>query len=256
MITLRQYEAGEIILHENDTGETAYVIERGRVEVSKELDGQKVHLAYMGAGEIFGEMSVIDDMPRSATVTAVEKTAAHEIQRELLFRGLQTDPEVAVNILKALFERLREANATILHLQKVGSQPLSPLPSAKAHVIVCLEGLTPKAALGLPTNPLQIEKFPFRIGRLSPDPLVHNDLMIPDSVPLQISRHHVEFIKHEGRIGVLDRGSTLGSLVDSRQIGGSEGDPGPLFFSGSEGTLVLGNRDSPFRYKVAIRTEE
>ena len=210
----------------------------------------------MGADEIFGEMSVIDDMPRSATVTAVEKTAAHEIQREIFFQKLQTDPEVAVNILKALFERLREANATILHLQKVGSQPLSPLPSAKAHVIVCLEGLTPKAALGLPTNPLQIEKFPFRIGRLSPDPLVHNDLMIPESVPLQISRHHVEFIKHEGRIGVLDRGSTLGSLVDGRQVGGSEGDPGPLFFSGSEGTLVLGNRDSAFTYKVVIRTEE
>jgi len=256
MITLCQYEAGEIILHENDTGETAYVIERGRVEVSKELDGKKVHLAYMGAGEIFGEMSVIDDMPRSATVTAVEKTTAREIQRELFFRNLQTDPEVVVNLLKVLFERLREANATILHLQKMGSQLPSPPPSAKAHVIVCLEGLTPKAAQGLPTNPLQIEKFPFRIGRLSPDPLVHNDLMIPDSVPLQISRHHVEFIKHEGRIGVLDRGSTLGSLVDGRQIGGSEGDPGPLFFSDSEGTLVLGNRHSPFMYKVVIRTEE
>ncbi len=146
MSTLRQYEAGEIILRENDTGETAYVIERGRVEVTKKLAGQKVHLAYMGAGEIFGEMSVIDDMPRSATFTAVEKTAASEIQRELFFETLQTDPEIVVNLLKVFFERLREANATILHLQKVGSQPLSPPPSAKAHVIVCLEGLTPKAA--------------------------------------------------------------------------------------------------------------
>ena len=58
MITLSRYEAGEVIVQENDFGETAYVIEQGQVEVSKELDGQNVHLAYLGAGETFGEMRV------------------------------------------------------------------------------------------------------------------------------------------------------------------------------------------------------
>ena len=51
VITLSRYEAGEVIVQENDFGETAYLIEQGQVEVSKELDGEKVHLAYIGAGE-------------------------------------------------------------------------------------------------------------------------------------------------------------------------------------------------------------
>ena len=74
MITMQQYAAGEIIFSENDVGESAYIIERGRVEVLKMLDGKNVHLAYLGAGEPFGEMGMIDEKPRSATVVAVEET--------------------------------------------------------------------------------------------------------------------------------------------------------------------------------------
>src|SRR4029434_16810 len=80
VMTLRQYEAGEVIVQENDLGETAYLIEQGQVEVSKELDGQHVHLAYLGAGAIFGEMSMIDEKPRSATVTAVTATVVSELR--------------------------------------------------------------------------------------------------------------------------------------------------------------------------------
>ena len=74
MINLRKYEAGEVVIKENDTGDTAYVIERGRVEITKEREGQKIHVAYLNAGETIGEMSMIDDKPRSATVTATEET--------------------------------------------------------------------------------------------------------------------------------------------------------------------------------------
>ena len=122
MITLSRYEAGEVIVQENDFGETAYVIEQGQVEVSKELDGQKVHLAYLGAGETFGEMSMIDEKPRSATVTAVTETVVSEIRRDDFFNSFQTDPKVALALLKVLFERLREAHAMILQLQKADPQ--------------------------------------------------------------------------------------------------------------------------------------
>ena len=79
--------------------------------------------------------------------------------------------------------------------------------------------------------------------------------MLPDSVPLQISRHHLAFIAHEGRVGVVDRGSTLGSWVDGQQLGGPSGLSGPVFFTGPEGLLVLGSRDSPFRYRVSLRAK-
>ena len=258
MITLSRYKAGEVIIRENDFGETAYIIGEGQVEVGKELDGRNVHLAYLGAGETFGEMSMIDEKPRSATVTAVTETVVSEIRRDDFFNSFQTDPKVALALLKVLFERLREADAMILHLQKanpqqemVSKEPLAVIP-LRAKLSITLEGVTPRAAAALPVTPFQITQFPFRVGRQSPDPLVYNDLMLPDSVPLQISRHHLAFIAQEGRVGVVDRGSSLGSWVDGQQIGGPSRLSGPVFFTGSEGTLVLGNRDSSFRYRVSF----
>jgi CRP-like cAMP-binding protein len=277
VITIRRYEIGEVIVREHDSGDTAYIIEQGQVEVSKDLDGQQVHLANLRAGDVFGEMSMIDEKPRSATVTAVTETVVREIQRDAFFHNLQTDPDVALTLLKVLFERLRETHTLILQLQKAAPPP-TVVPTAPLTVVlpqeqvtvmpptvtvvlpqeqvtVTLEGVTPRAAATLPVTPFPITHFPFRIGRQSPDPLAYNDLMLPDAVPLQISRHHVAFIAHEGRIGVVDRGSTLGSWVDDHRFGGPSGFPGPVFFTGSEGLLVLGSGDSPFRYRVRLRSQ-
>jgi CRP-like cAMP-binding protein len=258
MMTMHQYDAGEVIFAENDVGETVYIIERGRVEVLKLLDGKNVHLAYLGAGEPFGEMGMIDEKPRSATVVAVEETVVRELHRDNFLQNLHTHPEVAISLLKVLFERLREADATILrlykaHLALAPTQPIlvraAPAPS---QTVVCLEGLTQQASNVLPETPFRITTFPFRIGRQSHDPLVYNDLSIPDSVPLQISRHHLTFVKQDGQIGVSDRGSHLGSLVNGTQLGGVDGHAGPLFLTDSENTLVLGNAFSRFKFKVTI----
>jgi CRP/FNR family transcriptional regulator, cyclic AMP receptor protein len=258
VITLRRYEAGEVIVRENDFGETAYVIGQGQVEVTKELDGQRVHLAYLGVGETFGEMGMIDEKPRSATVTAVTATVVNEIQREEFFNSLQTDPKVALTLLKILFERLREADAKILQLQKtdpqhlpVSNEPLVVIPP-KGQLTVTLEGLTPRAAAALPATPFEITQFPFRIGRRSPDPLAYNDLMISDMNPLQISRHHIAIVASAARIGVVDRGSKLGSWVDGQELGGKTGNAGPVFFARTEATLVLGSPDSPYKFRVRV----
>src|ERR1041384_4809654 len=172
MVTLSRYAAGTVIVQENDAGDTAYVIEQGQVEVSKALDGHKVHLAYLGAGETFGEMSMIDEKPRSATVTAVTETLVCEIRRDDFINSFQTDPKVALQLLKVLFERLREADARILELQKADPQhALVPevLPAGPAWEppSVTLEGTTARAAAALPVTPFQITQFPFRIGRQS-----------------------------------------------------------------------------------------
>jgi Cyclic nucleotide-binding domain/FHA domain len=240
----------------------AYLIEEGQVEVSKKLDGQTVHLASLRARYILGEMSMIDEKPRSATVTAVTTTVVSELRPDHFFNSFQTEPKVALALLRVLCERLREAHTMILRLQRaeppqhalVPTVPVAGVPPGSQPSLT-LEGITPRAAAALPVTPFEITQFPFRIGRQSPDPLVYNDLMLPDSVPLQISRHHLALIAHEGRVGVVDRGSTLGSWVDGQQLGGPSRLSGPVFFAGAEAILVLGNRDSPFRYRVSLRTE-
>jgi CRP-like cAMP-binding protein len=262
VITLRRYNAGEVIVQENDLGETAYLIGQGRVEVTKELDGRNVHLAYLDVGEIFGEMSMIDEKPRSATVTAVTETVVSELHRDDFFDSFQTQPEVALKLLKILFERLREAGAMILQLQKAGTQhgvvmkePLAVVPPP-GQITITLEGATPQAAAALPVTPFRITQLPFRIGRRSTDQLAYNDLVLPDFEPMQISRHHLAFVIHQGQVGVVDRGSTLGSWVDGQRLGGPSGNSGPVFFTKSEGLLVLGTVDSPFRYRVNLRSQK
>jgi hypothetical protein len=262
MITLRKFQAGEVIFRENDESGSAYIIEKGLVEVTRQVEGQDIHLARLGEKEIFGEMSLIEERPRCATVKAIEETVVQEIPRSEFSKSLQSDPDTALSLLKVLFERLREANSTIIQLQK--DMPLScHLPELgnlqnenPLSTTVLLEGLTPTAVKALPANPFEITKFPFRIGRQSHDPLVTNDLMIADSEPHQIAIHHLAFIQEKDGIGVVDRGSQFGSLLNGDQLGGVHGNPKPVFLSEPESILVLGHVTSPFKYKICFRTKE
>jgi len=214
-----------------------------------------MHLARLGAGEIFGEMSLIEERPHSATVRAVGRTVIREISREEFTETLKKDPHAAMSLLKVLFERLREANATILQLQKEGPLAcrLSPMSSGpqknQPQPNVFMEGLTSKTLQALPANPFRIPKFPFRIGRICHDPLVTNDLMIPDSEPFQVSIHHITFVPQHGCIGLVDRGSRLGSLLNGKQLGGKNSEAKPVTLSESEYILVLGGIHSAYKYK-------
>lgn len=114
---------------------------------------------------------------------------------------------------------------------------------------ILLEALTPRAALALPSQPLRLEHFPVRIGRLDPD--VANDVSIPDHRPWHVSKRHAELIERDGRVGVIDLGSRLGTLVDGHALGGGS-DRGPRFFEEDGGRLVLGNARSPFAFAVKI----
>ena len=72
MIFSKSFAAGEEIFRMGNRGRNAYIIERGKVEVSVSRDGENMVVAELGKGEVFGEMSMIDDAPRSATITAIE----------------------------------------------------------------------------------------------------------------------------------------------------------------------------------------
>jgi len=266
-----RFKAGDVIIRENDEGEAAYIIERGRVKVTREVEGREVHLADLGPGEPFGEMSMIDEKPRSATVTALEDVVAREVHRDTFFRSLQSDPDVAIHLLRALFERLREAGTQIVQLQQQIGLPAGAGEAGapetadgvglegedeETDVGLYISGLTPQAAKHLESNPVRITKFPFRIGRRCNDPLVHNDLDIADFMPFQISRHHCALVRHGNRFGVMDRGSKLGCLVEGKPVGGLKGNPGPVFFEKAEGKLILGNKRSQFQFKVVVSSSE
>jgi len=65
----------------------------------------------------------------------------------------------------------------------------------------------------------------------------------------------VTLVNHGGHIGVMDRGSTLGAIVDGQPLGGKHGDRGLVFLGATGGTLILGTEESPFRFQLIIGRE-
>lgn len=105
----KTYQAGDVIFHRGDRGEHALFIERGAVDVVIDKDGAEVVIAKLGKGEIVGEMSMIDDAPRSADVVATEETEVIVIQRSRFIKPLTSADPMMSLILRVLLTRFRNA---------------------------------------------------------------------------------------------------------------------------------------------------
>ena len=107
------YQPGHEIVRQGDTGVGAFIIRSGKVEVVQERSGKEMKIATLGPGDVFGEMALLDEFPRSATVRAVEPTTALGIQR-WHFRGiLESHPQIALKLLPILTRRIRSAEGTL-----------------------------------------------------------------------------------------------------------------------------------------------
>lgn len=110
---VRKFAEHEVIFQEGDDGDCAYLIETGRVLVYLVKDGQEIPLKVLGRGEIFGEMSMIDHSPRSASCKALTEVRLIGVtQKQLLDRIKSADPIVRL-LMRALSDRLRLQNDTI-----------------------------------------------------------------------------------------------------------------------------------------------
>jgi CRP/FNR family transcriptional regulator, cyclic AMP receptor protein len=107
----RSYEPGQAIFREGDSGDTCYVVREGCVRVTRRhSDGRIITLAELRPGEMFGELAMFGGETRSASVEALEPTRALAILSGDLRRILAQHPDIAVKMLEALADRLREAN--------------------------------------------------------------------------------------------------------------------------------------------------
>jgi CRP/FNR family cyclic AMP-dependent transcriptional regulator len=114
MVTRRSAGRGSVIMHAGDPTDSLYIIISGRLKVMMgEADGKEVILAILGPGEFFGEMGLIDDSPRSATVLAIEPCELLAVSKFAFKKCLAEKFEVAMAVLRVLTRRLREADRKI-----------------------------------------------------------------------------------------------------------------------------------------------
>ncbi|MGC9365243.1 MAG: cyclic nucleotide-binding domain-containing protein [Fidelibacterota bacterium] len=248
-----RYRSGETVIQEGSFGATAYILKSGTVEVLKKTRHENFRLALLEAEEIFGEMGLIEDKPRSASIVAKSEVVVDEITREDFLGLLEDKKSFIIPILRAFFERLRQTNDLVVRLEnQIGGRSSSP---AENITQVRFSGVTKEAAEVIKGKDLVITKFPFKIGRnsnhISDAIFTNNDLSIDDNVPYNVSKNHMSINLHENEMYILDRGSSLGTIVNGKQIGGNISNYKAVLQPG-ENSVILGSSSSPFQFKIMI----
>src|SRR5438552_10990149 len=110
---VRQFTKNETIVRQGEMGLGLYIIARGRVKVDREQGGARTQVAELGPEQFFGDMALLDNKPRSATVTGIEDAECLLLTRDSFVRLMNKYPEIPIRMAKVLAERLREANEKI-----------------------------------------------------------------------------------------------------------------------------------------------
>jgi F420-non-reducing hydrogenase small subunit len=104
------YDKGETICREGDPGDCMYIIQSGAVEISRQKGSQEVVVAMLEQGDFFGEMALIDQKPRSATVKTLSRTRLLPLTRDSFLGRAYEDPEISLHLIKALSQRIDKTN--------------------------------------------------------------------------------------------------------------------------------------------------
>jgi signal transduction histidine kinase len=126
-------KAGEILFTEGSTGEQAYVIQEGQIEIFKSVGNREILLAVRGPGEVIGEMSLLDAVPRNASGRARSDSKLVTITHEQLDRLLNASPSAAITMLHTITERLKSSELLLQQSEKMAQ--LGMLTAGIAHEI-------------------------------------------------------------------------------------------------------------------------
>jgi CRP/FNR family transcriptional regulator, cyclic AMP receptor protein len=109
-------EADKVLFRAGDAGDAMYVIERGKVRICVQAtDGHELTLAELGRGDFFGEMALLDGQRRSANAVAAEESRLAVLSREHFLFFMRSNPNVALEMLTALANRLRRTDELLRH---------------------------------------------------------------------------------------------------------------------------------------------
>lgn len=115
--TTRTYHANTILISEGDTTDSLYVVLEGKVKVfASDHQGKEVILNILGPGEYFGELALLDDQPRSASVKTMVQTKLMVITKNDFKKSLAGDPEMAYKLIKVLIGRVRALTSNVKSL--------------------------------------------------------------------------------------------------------------------------------------------
>ena len=257
---VKRYTEGELLFAEGSPSTTVLRILSGSAEVTKRVDGREVLLGRIGAGEFVGEMGVILDRKRGASVRVIESVTAEEYDQNAFLQQISADSATAFQLLLRLSERLNALDQAFAEAVSGGAAaPAEPPPPSET--VESVTGLVLKAdskelSKAIPRAGLAIEELPFGVGRqprrAEPPPRIPIHLLLEDRTPFRLSRAHFQIESGRGGLRVRDLGSVLGTQVNGRPIGRYFGADAVALDEG-DNTIVAGGDDSPFSFVLSVK---
>jgi len=115
------YKDGEYVVRQGEVGNCMFVIQSGKVEIFREEDGREVPLRVAGPNEFFGEMALVENDLRSASIRARGEARILQIDKRTFMRRVHEDPSLAYRIMESLSHEVRRLAAQVARLQQTGS---------------------------------------------------------------------------------------------------------------------------------------
>ena len=228
-----KYGAGDSIYHEGDVGATMYIVQSGRVRLFRELDGARTVLGELEKGDFFGEMSILEGLPRNTSAEASDSAELIEINGNTFDKMIRGNIEIAIRMLRKLSIRLREAERALsenaaaqvaaaaqsaVRGSSVGSSSARDIQEVDGRRIVSVDTGTAYALEGVETL----------IGRYDPVTEQSPDIDLTEvDLKRSVSRRHARLMKTDDGFALVEEvGALNGTFVNGNKL--AAGQPADL----------------------------
>jgi signal transduction histidine kinase len=168
MAEIASHDAGELVLREGAPGDSLYVVLEGELEVTKRQGGQDVVLTVYEAGQFFGEMSLLEQAPRSASVRALRESRLLVISQAAFETLLSRSPSTSLRILNTVTFRLRSTESMLIQSEKMAA--LGTLAAGLAHELNNPAAAIQRSAAQLRNTLAERERLAAELSALDNEP--------------------------------------------------------------------------------------
>ena len=215
-----EVESGDFVFQEGDLGTEMFIIQEGEVEIFQRVGNQERQLAILEKGDFFGEMSILEELPRNASARASTPSRLIVIDGATFDSMLRSNPEIGVRIMRKLSRRVRTTDELLHKILDSEEERLELATNLRPQVIEvepgpgCLGHAESGTVFPLPAN------GSVTIGRQDPVTGISPDIDLTSVDPERSSSRRHAKIYREGQMYLLveDIGATNGSFLNGKRI--------------------------------------
>jgi CRP-like cAMP-binding protein len=215
-----RFAGGERVFDEGDVGATMYIVQTGRVRLFRVVEEQEQDLGVMEKGDFFGEMSILEGLPRTVSAEAVEDSELIEINSMTFDKMIKSNIEIAIRMLRKLSIRLRAAE------RKLGESLPSASPQPPPQRATASTGQTAGVSSGARLEaedgggPFPLHGSEVLIGRYDPVTELKPDVDLTDiDLKRSVSRRHARILQtDDGWVLIEEVGALNGTFVNGTKL--------------------------------------